>query len=164
MTAINLSVPDSIPQVALLACGSSRHKLPRDRAKDRDTEALTTQDRRKRQKCLQLSASETATASSSSSVNHRQCTQQKHLQLWDLVVASIHSSDPAYPAYLFSYWADWAQDHYKRPLSRAAPAVQANLQNASVQCNRQLPEDIHGIAAVPGSVQQLRREATYKSL
>ena len=95
---------------------------------------------------------------------HRQCTHQKHLQLWDLVVTSIHSSDPAYPAYLFSYWADWAQDHYKRPLSRAAPAVQANLQNASVQCNRQLPEDIHGIAAVPGSVQQLRREATYKSL
>ena len=86
------------------------------------------------------------------------------LQLWDLVVTSIHSSDPAYPAYLFSYWADWAQDHYKRPLSRAAPAVQANLQIASVQCNRQLPEDIHGIAAVPGSVQQLRREATYKSL
>ena len=34
MTAINLSVPDSIPQVELLACGSSRHKLPRDRAKD----------------------------------------------------------------------------------------------------------------------------------
>ena len=81
-----------------------------------------------------------------------------------MVGTSIHSSDPAYPAYLFSYWADWAQDHYKRPLSRAAPAVQANLQNASVQCNRQLPEDIHGIAAVPGSVQQLRREATYKSL
>ena len=48
--------------------------------------------------------------------------------------------------------------------SNAAPAVQANLQNASVQCNQQLPEDIHGIAAVRGPVQQLRREATYKSL
>ena len=34
MTAISLSVPDSIPQVELLACGSSRHELPRDRAKD----------------------------------------------------------------------------------------------------------------------------------
>ena len=34
MTAITLSVPDSIPQVELLAWGSSRHKLPRDRAKD----------------------------------------------------------------------------------------------------------------------------------
>ena len=32
---------------------------------------------------------------------------------------SIHSSEPAYPAYLFSYWADSAQDPYKRPLSRA---------------------------------------------
>jgi hypothetical protein len=29
---------------------------------------------------------------------------------------------------------------------------------------QQLPEDIHGIAAVRGPVQQLRREATYKSL
>ena len=32
---------------------------------------------------------------------------------------SIHSSDPAYPVYLFSCWADSAQDPYKRPLSRA---------------------------------------------
>ena len=32
---------------------------------------------------------------------------------------SIHSSDPAYPAYLFSCWADSAQDPYKQPLSRA---------------------------------------------
>ena len=32
---------------------------------------------------------------------------------------SIHSSQPAYPAYLFSYWADSAQDPYKQPLSRA---------------------------------------------
>ena len=28
-------------------------------------------------------------------------------------------SEGAYPAYLFSYWADSAQDPYKRPLSRA---------------------------------------------
>ena len=36
-----------------------------------------------------------------------------------MVGTSIHSSDPAYPAYLFSCWADLAQDPYKRSLSRA---------------------------------------------
>ncbi len=35
---------------------------------------------------------------------------------------SIHSSDPAYLAYLFSCWADSAQDPYKRPLSLHATA------------------------------------------
>ena len=91
-----------------------KRRKGKEKGDDDDTEALTTQDRRKRQKCLQLSASETATASSSSS---QAVHPPEALQLWDLVVTSIHSSDPAYPAYLFSYWADWAQDPYKRPLS-----------------------------------------------
>ena len=56
----------------------------------------------------------------------------------------------------------WIADLQNHKQTRQA--VQANLQNVSVQCNQQLPEDIHGIAAVPGSVQQLRREETYKSL
>ena len=37
----------------------------------------------------------------------------------DTACALSASSEGAYPAYLFSYWADWAQDPYKRPLSRA---------------------------------------------
>ena len=34
-------------------------------------------------------------------------------------VLMVGTSDPAYPAYLFSCWADLAQDPYKRSLSRA---------------------------------------------
>ena len=41
----------------------------------------------------------------------------------DTACALSASSEGAYPAYLFSYWADWAQDPYKRPLSRAAKST-----------------------------------------
>ena len=58
----------------------------------------------------------------------------------------------------------WIADLQNHKQTRQA--VQANLQNVSVQCNQQLPEDVHGIAVTRSceTVQQLRREETYKSL
>ena len=65
---------------------------------------------------------------------------------------SIHSSEPAYPAYLFSYWADSAQDPYKRPLSRAVGKrrdLQKSLGGHSEAGGKGGTEEGHGQLASP---------------